>query len=269
MIMKKGKNNMYISGSLKDKTINFYKAKINSFDDQGINTPQMNIEYDGKLIFPPWEQPLEQKLKARQEKLITQGQEKAAVFSKMKYSSLKSEINKTLALILSTNRKHTFALLECFYKLLITSDHISEMKNRLDEFHDLINYLEEEHFNQIEINLLLKLFLTKKSWDHAMLTQAKETEFHIKEDEILSESLEEIITFGEFTSPTRVPKIANTIASDIEYSKMILPLYFSIPDELTANKFLTLCRKQNLDREQIKRNASKLNIPENLQNLIR
>lgn len=268
MIMKKGKNNMYVSGSLKDKTINFYKAKINSFDEQGINTSHMSIEYDGHLIFPPWEQTLEQKLKIRQEKLISTEQEKTVLFSKMKYSFLKREINKILAMILSTNRKHTYALLECFYKLIMTSDHTSEIKNRLDELRDLISYIEAEEFNQIEIDLLLKLFLSKKEWNHTMLTQAKEETFHIKEDEILSESLTNLITFGEFASPTRVPKIANTLASDIEYSKMILPLYFAIPDEVTANKFLTLCRKPDLDIEQIKRNASKLNIPESVNKFV-
>lgn len=61
---------MYVSGTLKNKTVNFYKEKMTTFDTQSISTPECNISYNGELTFAPWDQDKHQKLIKRQEQYL-------------------------------------------------------------------------------------------------------------------------------------------------------------------------------------------------------
>lgn len=260
---------MYISGSIKKKTVEFYKPSIISFSDQEFMTNKTILNYDGELLVLPWDKPIEQKLIKKQEDLIMSGIEKTLFVSTKKFNNVSLEITRILQKIKATERKYSFALFECLYKLVILANTKDELILRLQEFEIFINWLDTEKINQIDLELLISLFLKKEKYDKETLKQAKEQKFYIIEEEILSEALYKIIIFGEFTSPSRVSKVASTLCQDIEYSKLVLPIYFAIPSELDANNFLKLCRTPDLDEEQVKRNARLLRIPNNLQNLIR
>lgn len=260
---------MYVSGTLKKKTVEFYKPSITNFSDQEFMTDKIILNYDGELLVLPWDKPIEQKLIKKQEDLISNGIEKTLFVSSRKFNNVKLEITRILQKVKTTERKYSFALFECLYQLIISADTKDELILRLQEFETFINWLDTQEINQIDLEVLMSLFLKKDKYDQESLKKAKEQKFHIIEEEILSEDLYKIILFGEFTSPTRIPKIASALHQDIEYSKLVLPIYFAIPNELDANQFLKLCRIPDLDSEKVKKNARLLRIPANLQNLIR
>lgn len=259
---------MYVSGTLKKKTSEFYKPTITLFDEEGIAIKIGSFNYDGELLMTPWEKSSEIKLIKRQEEHIQKGIDKTRFLTNMKYPKLKSEINRMLKIIKETDRKYSFALFEAFYELILASESKQDCLIRIKDFKIFLNWLENQEINQIELELLIKLFLERKNYDKESLQRKKEETFHIKEEELLSESLNEIITFGEFLSPNRVPKIASSL-NDIESSKLVLPIYFAISSDLDALKFLKMCRIPDLDEEQVKRNATRMRIPKNIQNLIR
>ena len=260
---------MYVSGELKEKTINFFKKDIINFDIEEIKTTRLNISYHGEITSPPWENNYVAKLKKRQEELITAKEENIKLFVKLKFPLINLEIHRLLLTILQTSRKYTFSLLECFYQLIMNANSIDALMEKLKEFAKLIYYIDSKEYDQIDLPIVLELFLKEKDYSEDSLRKRKSEKFHLNEDEILTESLREIATFGEFASPNRVPKIANTLMKEMETSQLIAPIYFAIPDELTANKFLKLCRNPQIEEEQIKKNATLLRIPNNLQNLIR
>ena len=259
---------MYISGKLKDKTINFYKPTITNFDSEGIDAIEANISYNGELILPPWNESIESKLKRKQEELINRGIEKTKELANKKYFSLKYEIDKTITIICATPRKYSFALFECYYQVILSSTSITNLVLRTREFKKFLESITNENINQIDLEIKIALFLNRQAYNQEETNRAKDAKFNIDHEEILSSSLEEIVTFGEFASPNRVRKIASNL-TDIEASKLVLPIYFAIPDEVRANKFLALCRTPDLDEGHIKRSLKKLELPSNYQNLIR
>ena len=241
---------MYVSGTLKDKAITFYKPKIMNFSENEFMTNKILFSYDGEIISLPWDKDKITKLAKRQELLIQKFMENILVLASKKYPSLKTEIQKMFRIIIKTPRKFTYGLFVCLYETIISSN-------------------KEENINQIDFDIIRTLFLKQKDYDKTSLFEEKIKKFHIIDEEIPTNTLRTIITFGEFISPKRVPKIASTLNQDIKYSNMVLPIYFAIPNELDANKFLMLCKNSSLDEEQIKKNATRLRIPENITNLIR
>ena len=61
---------MYVSGTLKKKTSEFYKPTITLFDKEGIAIKIGSFNYDGELLMTPWEKSSEIKLIKRQEEHI-------------------------------------------------------------------------------------------------------------------------------------------------------------------------------------------------------
>ena len=256
---------MYVSGKLKDKTIEFYKPRITEITEGGFLANKAFIGYDGSLI----DKSKELKLIPKQEYYLKKENDKTNFLITKNFREIRTETNKIIKKIMDTNRKFTYALFECFYELVLSSKNTDELLSKYLEFLDFIDYVELENPNQIDLDILIKLYLYSTSYDRKTLNQAKLKKFCLKSEDIPTSSLEKIITFGEFVSPTRVAKVASTLKEDIERSNLILPTYFAIPDEATANKFLNSCRNEFLDEEQIKKNAARLRIPNNIQNLIR
>ena len=259
---------MYISGILKKKTISFYRPSILHFDIEGINIKIGKFLYDGHLIMLPWEQNLETTLIRKQEQLIQKEMEISSTLTKEKFPGLKKKVDQLLQQILTTHRKYTMALLEMFYTIIVQSPSLEEILVKVNKLEIFINWIEKEDINQIDLDILLELFLNNRPYDKKSLHEAKLKKFHIIEDDLLSESLKEILIFGEFISPNRVPKIANSL-QDIESSQLVLPIYFAISNDIDANNFLKLCRTTSLEEKQVKRNATRMRIPPNIQNLIR
>lgn len=50
---------MYVSGTLKNKVIDFYKPSITAFSEEGLMTDKIVFGYDGEILTPPWDQALE------------------------------------------------------------------------------------------------------------------------------------------------------------------------------------------------------------------
>ena len=260
---------MYVSGELKEKTIEFLKKNMINFDKEGISTEKLYMSYYGEIRVPPWENNYLTKLKKRQEDLIATKEEDIKFLTDLKFPLIHIEICRLLQIIFQTSRKYTFSLLECFYYLIMNASNANNLMKKLKEFNNFISYIDTQNYNQIELTILFELFLREKEYTESSLRESKIEKFHIREDEIATESLREIVTFGEFASPSRVPKIATTINEEIDTSSLVAPIFFAIPDDQIANKFLKLCRTPNLDEEQVKKNATLLRIPNNLQNLIR
>lgn len=260
---------MYVSGTLKNKVIDFYKPSITAYSEEGLMTDKIVFGYDGEILTPPWDQALEKKLSKREEALIEQGIEKTLFITSKKFPSIHFDVKRMLLNLKNIDRKYAYALFECLYEMIISINTKDELAHRLQTFSSFINNLDEISQNQIDLDILISLFLQGKDCNIENLKLAKEQKFHVIEEEILSEDLYKTIIFGEFVSPTRVSKVASTLNQDIEYSKLVLPIYFAIPNELEANQFLKLCRTPDLDEEQVKKNARLLRIPTNLQNLIR
>ena len=61
---------MFISGSLKRKTIDKYCENTLDFDKDGVSFDKGFLSYDGELIYLPFED-LEKRLIAKQEKYMT------------------------------------------------------------------------------------------------------------------------------------------------------------------------------------------------------
>ena len=265
MITKKEGNKMYISGTIKDRAIAYYKPNIIDFHSEGIETSKVTMSYKGELTLKR-KTGLERRLIQRQEELIEKEINKTQALSNLKYPEINKEVLNTLKLIFRTDRQFSFALFEYFYRLVILSSTKEELLNRITSLKELIDNLEKDT-TQIDLELLIYLFLKEKQ--DISLSQAKEQKLHIIESEILSDKLEEIITFGEFISPKRVPIIANTLSTDLEASLLVAPLYFAIPSEQNASNFLYYCKNRELTKQQVKSNSTPLRIPTNLQKLIR
>lgn len=257
---------MYISGKLKDKTISFYKPSIANFDHEGIDVIKATISYEGELLFPTWEKEKESILARKQETLIQEGIERTRNLTNLKYFNLKCEVDKVLTLINATPRKYSFALFECYYKIILSSTSAANLVLSSSAFKDFIETITSENLNQIDLDIKIALFLQHQSYIKP--DKAKDIKFNLNHEDIPSSSLEEIITFGEFASPNRVKKIAHNL-SDIEASKLVLPIYFAIKEERVANNFLAMCRTPDLDESHIKRSLKKLELPHHYQNLIR
>lgn len=257
---------MYISGKLKDKTIEFYKPSLTNFDHEKLEIKTATLSYEGEFILP--QKYMEEKLILKQEELVARGIATTKSLASKKYFSVKKEVDEILTLIKNTPRNYSFALFECYYQIILKSSSITNLIIRSKDFRKFIENVINEQANQIDLEIKISLFLKQAPYDHKSVKKEKEAKFKISDDQILSSSLEEIITFGEFVSPKRVPIIASSI-NDLEASKLVLPIYFAIPNEQDANTFLKLCQTPDLDEEQIKRNATRLRIPSNIVNLIR
>ena len=79
---------MYVSGTLKNKVIDFYKPSITAFSEEGLMTDKIVFGYDGEILTPPWDQALEKKLIKREEALIEQGIEKTLFITSKKFPSI-------------------------------------------------------------------------------------------------------------------------------------------------------------------------------------
>ena len=96
---------MYVSGELKEKTIEFLKKDMINFDKEGISTEKLYMSYYGEIRVPPWENNYLTKLKKRQEDLIAAKEEDIKFLTDLKFPLIHIEICRLLQIIFQTSRK--------------------------------------------------------------------------------------------------------------------------------------------------------------------
>lgn len=268
---------MYVSGTLKNKTINFYKEKMTSFDTSGIYTSDNSLTYEGELTFVPWASEIEKKLINKQNIYISKLKENISNVLYIKFSNKRcgtqyfyydSIVKKILKKIDETNPKLIFALLECLYALIKNTDN-DNLNEKLNEFQNLIDYLNNnaEILNQTDIDIICTRFLNNQGYDLDSLLKYKIRTFRINEKELTDSTVYELYRLGEFIAPTRLATISKELLYE-ELSRVIAPIYFAIKDERLAKQFLNSCKQSNLTSEQIIKNATRMRIPSNLINRI-
>ena len=92
MIMIKKITNMYVSGTLLEKTKDFLKKDIINFDLEGIDTKKLYFSYEGEILSPPWENDYISKLANRQENLIAKSSQEITLLTDLKFPLIKKEI---------------------------------------------------------------------------------------------------------------------------------------------------------------------------------
>lgn len=262
---------MFVSGSLKDKTVNFYKSGIQGYSLDGIDTEKCFIYYNGELVFSPWDDS-ERKLSLNQNKHLDKvGEDVIGLFPHNEkcgtnYVFYTTEIKKLIALIKKTDRRISFALMQALYTNIL---HSRDVLRTINDFYDLVEYLNNvvQFLKQPDIDAILNLFTSGKSYNEEDVLSYKLKRYGTNEKIIDSSSALELFKYGEFLTPNRLAKVGRML--DSEYSEYVLPIYFSIKENDKAEKFLSLCRTYDLDRDLVEENANKLNVPENIISLIK
>lgn len=256
---------LYLSGLLKNKTINYYREQTTKFDNEGITFPKGQLFYDGALILQNQQQ-LEI-LSLREEKQLLNYAHEIHQQTSQKYASKTININnkdyfitdivdKIIKIILNTNRKFTYILLETLSNILNVN---INLKDNLDEYAKLIKYFNtSENLNQIDITLITNIFLKDFEFIENMnLQEEKKKEFLIDENDEAFNDIKDIILLGEFIAPQRLKTIVTDLKSHNPLTNIIAPLYFLIKDPNQAANFLSSCQKENLTIDNLETIATK------------
>lgn len=266
---------MFVSGYLKDRSIEFYKENINSFDSTGIEASTVTFNYTGEMIFLPWDQDKELKLIKKQEQyiarlthkiltIIAEAYHKDHTFYFLSYSLVKRIIDK----LRSSKRNVTYKLLECLYKIITTPNNY-HLIDKLKEFDTLIDDLNESGLlYQWDIDIIIDLFTRNMTYTYDDIRRENMTIFNISEDDV-REEFRDIILMGKFISPKRVKYVAKPVLEEVDLTKYIVPIYFAINSDATAKVFLAMCRRPNLDIDEIEKNARLCRVPSNIINMVR
>ena len=273
MAIFKGMIFLYISGTLKNKTIDFYREKIVAFDTNSFNTSLCYLSYTGELKYPPWAQAKETKLIKRQNLYIQQLEQKVLELFKQNrkcgtdYYFYTTEVRSTINMILNTPRNITFAFLETLY---VTLKNSKDIILSLRDFRNMLSYVLEhiDLYTATDIDYNLKLFLNGEDYSLNNLKQYKLNTLHINVDDISDDYIYQIYNFGEFVAPKRLAKISNSLQNE-ELSRYIAPIYLAIKNDLQAQQFLNYCKVANLDSDIIIKNAIRCRVPDNLINMVR
>lgn len=258
---------MYVSGTLKDKAIDFYREKMVSFDNEQFQTEDASFSYDGQLVLSNKEK--YEKLIERQEMLIDKKIERIREFN------IPGHLGLLLCVILetirSTPRNYTYALLDCLSNLILSCSYSSSLETCLYRFQNFISYLMNltTPITQVELDLIVSLFLNDSYYSSCFVQREGEKKFHLGSVDSLSMEAQELIQLGEFVAPNRVSVIAQDLQNENEFSHYVAPIYFALRNEKQASFFLHLCRDSSLDDRNIEKNARLARVPNNLIQMVR
>ena len=275
---------LYLSGSLKNKAINFYRDRITNFDNESVTFPKGQLFYDGALVLDNKSQ-LEI-LSLREEKQILNYAHLIDQKIKQNYADKTINVNhkdfyitdivlKMIKIILNTNRKFTFILIEQFYNIINNSITLKlDIKDILDQYAKLLKcFINNNDLNQIEITLIMDLFLKNYEFNEypsINLRDEKKKAFLIDENDEAFNDIKDIILLGEFIAPQRLKTVATDLKSHNPLTNIIAPIYFLIKDPNQAANFLSSCQKENLttdDLEAITAKSKELHLALNIKNL--
>ena len=262
---------MYVSGSLKNKTVSFYKEKMICFDDQTFHTSDLSIDYTGYLSPTPWYTNELKFLEVKQKSYIVGGIERTKLLvDKKGFLILKKDVLEIINLINKTSENIKYALFECLYKLIYTSNNSYDLSLNLKRFKILIDDVNNlENLYQADLDIILNLFMKNLTYTKDDIFEEKTKKFKIDERKITEQELYKLVLLGEFVAPNRLPIVAPTLSCDNEFTKYVVPIYFGIKDDKTAAIFLKNCRTHDLDFELIEKNAKLCCVPDNLINMVR
>ncbi len=266
---------MFVSGNLKDKSVNFYKEQIDSFDSTGIEASNITFNYTGEMIFSPWDQDKELKLIKKQEQYIEKLKHRILTIMAEAYHKdntlffLTSVIiEKIINKIRFSKRNITYKLLECLYRI-ITNPSNYHLVDKLKDFEKLIDDLNEFGLlYQWDIDIIIDLFIKNRTYTYDDIRRENMVVFNISEDDFANR-FRDIILMGKFIAPRRVKTVARSIKDEVELTKYIVPIYFAIKSDTSAQQFLSMCKKTDLDIDEIEKNASLCRVPSNIINMVR
>lgn len=266
-------NELYVSGSLRRKSINFYRDSILGYDEKGFVTSEVTLLNNGKLVFLPWDEAKKSTLCARQQNIMTNLSEeiKANIINKTLLKRLNESAREIINIIfLNTNRNISFALLECLRSILMSSADNKTLLKKINEFKELITYLIsfDTEIKQGDLNIILYLFLNNETYSPDDILKYKENTFRLSYND-LDSHVWNLVLFGEEIAPERIKHISKDLMSNPFESTLVAPIYFALKDEKKAFEFLKFCRGIELDKEKIEKNAKLCRIPNNMINLVR
>ena len=261
---------MYLSGTWKDQAINFYKERMTSFGADYFDYKDMTIMNDGSITSLPFESnDIESRLSRKQEFYITKGIKRTKNLAESKnYNS--SLLRKELEALFNAPRTYAFALFECLYKLIQNARNNYDLENKLRDFQIFRMYVDTvENISQVELDILIELFLAGVSYLPDDVRVRTEEKFKIDENDYLNGETREIISLGKFIAPKRVPGIARTLQDRNEMTKYVVPIYFAIRNDVQARNFLNACKTVQCDNPSYVINQAKAcGVPENLRQLV-
>lgn len=261
---------MFVSGTLKAKTINFVREKMISFDKDYIETSDLYLGFNGELVYSPWEVQKEEKLNKHR---IFQEQElerkiyelfplgKCATPSLMARGLLKDAIKA----IKDNNKAYIFALLECLYKFVLANKY--NINSRLKSFYDLLQYLNKfEDLSQVDLDIVLKLFLDNLGYNEYAVLNYKIKRFGIDETKIKDSEYFKLYSLGTFIAPNRMFYIRNSIIREDPYAPEFLPIYFALKSDDAAKRFLGEIDPEDVNIEEA---MERTLIPNNLREMVK
>lgn len=263
---------MYLSGTLKTKTVNFYKEQMTSFGADYFDFGCNMLANDGSLTNLPFEQnDLESKLSARQEVLITQGIKKTKTLAR-EMGVNNPLLQKEIDTLFSSHRIFAFALFECLYKIIKNTKNKDSLRTKLRQFQSFRQYVDSIKYslNQVDLDIMIELFLAGIDYFSVDVAKRKEEVFKVGEINSEQQEVKEIISLGEFIAPKRVPIVARFLKEDISICKYVAPIYFALKNDEVATNFFNACTSGPYFDNPIKisNQAKASGVPDNLREMV-
>ncbi len=250
--------NLNVSGSLKNKTIDFYRDSIIDYNENGILFEDAFINKYGSLFVSS--KCLYKTLLKRKDLYFNKGKNIILALSNQKFNNkeIKDIIAETISIIYQMPTTINYALLETFYKIIQKSN-THTIKDNLVFFKELLTFLnDQEKISQIDLDLILEQFQKNPQTILKYLiynfNNLKIKTFKIVEDDLFKEN-REILFLGEFIAPQRVPIVAHNLYDVSNMTYIVSPIYFLIKNNEKAQKFLLSSRNLK-DEKEIYENAA-------------
>ncbi len=260
---------MEVSGTLRKKTIDFYKEQMISFDEEHLETPDLIINYKGEITPVAYYEDQIQKLSVRQEKIILKAIDIILNISKRFNKATYIGIRDLTDRVLETPRRYTFALLEELNRLICNESRVYVLEKQFDLYVLLLDGLKlfDKYLDSIQFEYFLKIYLRNKELTIDDINQKIFTDLHVY-DEYLSQSFSKIYQMGKFVAPSRVADIASDITREQAMFEYIAPIYFALKDEQQAKSFLNKAQKCEAFTD-LEKEAKLLRVPQNLIDMVR
>ncbi len=263
---------LYLSGLLRKRLIKFYWHTLCDYDSEKITfvNPQKRqkfaFTYMGEIITTPDNNSFKEELRSLQEQRLQEGMKEISALTLFKFGpkkwnlngqmvAIKTEVENLMAMIMTSERKYSFALLTCLYKIMVKANVVS-IKDDLANLATLINFLElnGHDLKQIDIDLICQKFCENSFliWSNLSyyIPELKKNVFHLDEDE-LDLNCRQILFLGEFIAPQKVAKIAPLLLEQNAKSSLIAQIYLLLNNEQLATKIWQLQKVEDITTPEI------------------